>query len=198
MVNKGITMIIAGVDEAGRGPLAGPVVAAAVILNEPIAGITDSKALSESKRERLYEEIINRAVSFSVGISEADEIDRINIHQATLLAMQRAIEGLSLQPYKLLIDGMHAPKTTIPCQCIIKGDLSEMVIGAASIVAKVERDRIMTTLDQQFPQYGFSAHKGYATKQHKQALETHGPCSIHRFSFEPVRLAQREVSHITE
>lgn len=184
-------MIIAGVDEAGRGPLAGPVVAAAVILNAPISGVTDSKLLSASKRELLYKEITNQAVAFSIGICESDEIDRINIHNATLLAMQRAIESLEVKPNKLLIDGMHAPKINIPYECIIKGDLREVTIGAASIIAKVERDRIMVRLDEQFPSYGFSSHKGYATKEHKKALVAYGPCPIHRYSYEPVRAAQR-------
>ncbi len=186
-------MVVAGVDEAGRGPLAGPVVAAAVILNAPICGVTDSKLLSESKREQLYLEIKKQAVSFAIGICEANEIDKINIHNATLLAMQRAIEGLSVRPDKLLIDGIHAPKTSIPSDCIVKGDLNEMVIGAASIIAKVERDRIMQKLDKCFPNYGFSTHKGYATKKHKSALMIHGPCPIHRFSFEPVRVAQSQL-----
>ena len=184
-------MIIAGIDEAGRGPLAGPVVAAAVILNQPIEGVTDSKALSESKREKLYEQIKKMAFSVSVGISEVNEIDKLNIHHATMLAMQRAIEGLDVEPNQLLVDGIHAPRTTIPTQCIIKGDMKEMVIGAASIIAKVERDRIMMSLDDMHPQYGFAAHKGYPTKQHKNALMTYGPCDVHRYSYEPVRLAKR-------
>ncbi|WP_367605827.1 ribonuclease HII [Legionella sp. W05-934-2] len=183
-------MIVAGVDEAGRGPLAGPVVAAAVILQTQIDGITDSKALSHAKREHLYQLIIDKALSFALGIVEAEEIDRINIHQATLLAMKRAIEGLSIQPTKLLIDGLYAPQTSIPSECIVKGDLKETLIGAASIIAKVERDRMMNNFDQQFPQYGFSNHKGYATKEHKLALMKHGPCPIHRYSFEPVIYAK--------
>lgn len=182
-------MIVAGVDEAGRGPLAGPVVAAAVILDSHIVGVTDSKVLSEVKRELLYEQITINAVSYSVGICESNEIDQLNIHQATLLAMQRAIEGLSVLPTQVLIDGVHAPRIKIPCECIIKGDLTEYVIGAASILAKVTRDRIMNELDRKYPQYGFASHKGYATKQHKEALMTFGPSPIHRFSYEPVKMA---------
>lgn len=181
-------MVIAGVDEAGRGPLAGPVVAAAVILSKPIEGVTDSKALSEKKREQLNELIRSQCTCFAIGMATAAEIDHINIHQATLLAMRRAIDGLSIRPDKLLIDGIHAPNTDIHCECIIKGDMKEMVIGAASIIAKVERDRLMYDLDEMYPGYGFGQHKGYGTKAHKAALNRLGPCEgVHRFCYQPVQ-----------
>ena len=191
-------MVIAGVDEAGRGPWAGPVVAVAVILDTPISGVTDSKALSEKKRESLFTEITDNAISYAIGISEASEIDSLNIHQATLLAMNRAINGLTVTPQQLLIDGLHAPQTTIPYQCIVKGDMLEHVIGAASILAKVTRDRMMLQLDEMYPQYGFAKHKGYGTKQHKEAIEKFGPCkAVHRFSYKPIRATLQQL-HLAE
>jgi len=182
--------LIAGVDEAGRGPLAGPVIAAAVILdpNKPIEGLNDSKQLTEKKREELFEIIQERALAFCIARADVDEIDRINILQATLLAMQRAIAGLSICPDLALIDGNQLPLLTCKAQAIIKGDETEPAISAASILAKVARDREMCLLDKQFPEYGFSQHKGYGTKGHLLALEKYGPCILHRRSFAPVKL----------
>jgi ribonuclease HII len=180
---------IAGVDEAGRGPLAGPVVAAAVILNpaKPIAGLADSKQLTEKQREALFVLIQENALAYGVGRAEVEEIDRINILQATLLAMQRAIAALSHLPHLVLIDGNRAPKLICETKTIIAGDQTEPAISAASILAKVTRDREMIILDQQFPLYGFAKHKGYGTKDHLAALKQHGPCLIHRRSYAPVR-----------
>ncbi len=179
---------IAGVDEAGRGPLAGAVVAAAVILDplNPIIGLNDSKLLSEKKRESLFVLIQEKALAWAVGRAEVHEIDHINILQATLLAMQRAINGLKIFPTLALIDGNCAPKLACKTQTIIQGDRTEPAISAASILAKVTRDREMVLLDKQFPQYGFAKHKGYGTKEHLAALEMHGICSIHRRSYAPV------------
>jgi ribonuclease HII len=183
-------ILIAGVDEAGRGPLAGPVVAAAVILdpNRPIEGLNDSKKLTEKKREYLFDVIQERALAFCIASADVEEIDRINILQATLLAMQRAIVGLKIFPDLALIDGNQIPILTCKAQAIIKGDETEPAISAASILAKVSRDREMCLLDKEFPQYGFSQHKGYGTKAHLLALEMYGPCVFHRRSFAPVRL----------
>ncbi|MCC5793092.1 MAG: ribonuclease HII [Legionellaceae bacterium] len=179
-------MRVAGVDEAGRGPLAGPVIAAAVILRKPIEGVTDSKKLSARKREYLAERIKNEALCFAYGRSEVDEIDRLNIHQASLLAMRRAILQLKPQAEQVLVDGSHCPLIDVPCRAIIKGDLTEPAIAAASILAKVLRDHEMLDWDKQFPHYGFAIHKGYPTAQHKAALQSNGPCILHRKSYRPV------------
>jgi len=179
-------MLIAGVDEAGRGPLAGPIIAAAVILDKSIYGLNDSKKLSHKKRLELCNIIESSALSFGLGRCEAHEIDALNIHEATLLAMKRAISKLSHIPERVLVDGKFCPDIDIPCQAIVGGDASEPCISAASILAKVYRDEEMILLDQSFPDYGFAQHKGYPTPAHKDALKTHGPCSIHRKSYQPV------------
>ncbi|MDP3561250.1 MAG: ribonuclease HII [Legionellaceae bacterium] len=176
-------MYIAGVDEVGRGPLAGPVVTAAVILLEPIEGITDSKKLTPKKREQLAEEIQSRALCFAYGRAEVEEIDLLNIHHATLLAMKRAIEGLSIQPTRVLVDGLYIPQVNIPCQAIVKGDSRITEIGAASILAKVLRDEEMRQMDSLYPGYGFAQHKGYPTAFHRQAVQALGRCPIHRMSY---------------
>ncbi|KTD51517.1 ribonuclease HII [Legionella quinlivanii] len=183
-------MNIAGVDEVGRGPLAGPVVTAAVILKHPIDGITDSKKLTPAKREDLAKKIQDYAICFAYGRAEVGEIDRFNIHQATLLAMKRAIEGLNVIPDKVLIDGKHRPLISMPCETVVKGDLLIYEIGAASILAKVARDKEMIELDSLYPGYGFAIHKGYATEMHRNALEKLGPCPIHRRSYSPVAAAE--------
>lgn len=177
---------IAGVDEVGRGPLAGPVVTAAVILREPIEGVTDSKKLTPLKRKQLANIIRERALCYAYGRVEADEIDRLNIHHATLLAMKRAIEGLSIKPDKAMIDGLYIPQVSIPCEAIVKGDSLIMEIGAASILAKVLRDAEMEDMDVLYPGYGFALHKGYPTAFHRHALQELGPCEIHRRSYAPV------------
>ena len=181
--------IIAGVDEAGRGPLAGPVVSAAVILPEnfDIRGINDSKKLSEKKRTALFPVIQSQAIAFGIGIADHGEIDRINILQASLLSMKRAVDDLGLIPDYLLIDGKFTIDSNIDQRPVIKGDTLSLSIAAASILAKVTRDRIMTDLDLQYPEYEFKRHKGYPTKAHKQAILTHGPCPIHRKSFKGVK-----------
>ena len=181
--------LLAGVDEVGRGPLAGPVVAAAVILDpaRPIAGLADSKKLTEKRREQLAEQIRESALAWSLGRAEVEEIDRINILQASLLAMQRAVEGLSVTPQKALVDGNKLPRLSCPAEAIIGGDSSVEVISAASIIAKVARDREMVELDALHPGYGLAKHKGYPTKQHIQALQTLGVTPIHRRSFGPVK-----------
>lgn len=180
--------LIAGVDEAGRGPLAGPVIAAAVILSSKnIPGLADSKTLTEKQRETLFPLIYEHAIAVGVGRAEPEEIDRINILQATMLAMQRAVEGLSLYPHLALIDGNRCPTLRCETIAIIRGDQTESAISAASIIAKVTRDREMVWLDQQFPQYGFAQHKGYGTEMHLSALKRHGPCILHRRSFAPLR-----------
>lgn len=183
--------LIAGVDEAGRGPLAGPVVAAAVILHpaQPIAGLADSKQLTEKERERLFNEIRQKAYAWAVARGRVSEIDTINILQATLLAMQRAVARLTLAPTLILVDGNQCPRFAYPARAIIDGDDLEPAISAASIVAKVLRDRLMRMLDKKYPQYGFAQHKGYATESHVKALRMHGPCKIHRISFRPVQEA---------
>lgn len=179
---------IAGVDEAGRGPLAGPVIAAAVILNPdyPIKGLMDSKQLTEKARDNLFAIIQECSLAWSIGRAEVEEIDHLNILQASLLAMQRAVNSLPMVPHLALVDGNQMPKLSCPAQTIIRGDESEPAISAASILAKVTRDREMLILDKQFPEYGFAKHKGYATKAHFDLLEKYGPCPIHRRSFEPV------------
>ena len=181
--------LIAGVDEAGRGPLAGPVVAAAVILDplRPIDGLADSKILSERKRDSLFEIIKSGALSWSVGMATVEEIDELNILQATLLAMQRAVNGLAIQPDEVLIDGNCLPKLLIPAQAIIKGDSKVKAISAASILAKVERDKIMVDYYQKYPDFSFHLHKGYGTKQHLKEIEQFGFLPIHRKTFNPVR-----------
>ena len=181
--------VIAGVDEAGRGPLAGPVVSAAVVLPESfdVPGINDSKKLSEKKREALFPVIQNQAIAFGIGIADHGEIDRINILQASLLSMKRAVDDLGLTPDYLLIDGKFTIDSDIDQRPVIKGDALSLSIAAASILAKVTRDRIMTGLDLQYPEYGFKHHKGYPTKANKQAILTYGPCPIHRKSFKGVK-----------
>ena len=179
-------MIIAGVDEVGRGPLAGPVVTAAVILKEPIDGLCDSKKISASKRLKLSEQIKKEALCYAYGRAEVDEIDALNIHHATLLAMKRAVEGLSVVPQRVLIDGTHIPKMDIACEAIIKGDQLVAEISAASILAKVARDMEMEQMAKHYPGYGFDAHKGYGTAYHQEKLLELGPCAIHRISYAPV------------
>jgi len=183
--------LVAGVDEAGRGPLAGPVVAAAVVLDDlqTIKGLADSKALSPRRRERLYDEIRAKALCCSVAEASVEEIDRLNILQATLLAMCRAVEGLRLRPQCVLVDGNRLPVLPVQAQAIVKGDARVPTISAASILAKVHRDRLCLALDERHPQYGFAAHKGYPTAEHLQALRRFGPCPAHRRSFGPVRAA---------
>jgi len=181
--------LIAGVDEAGRGPLAGPVVAAAVILDErhPIRGLRDSKLLSAHQRERLFDDIRANALCFSVAQASLEEIDTLNILQATLLAMRRAVLGLRLPPKLVLVDGNQLPILPMRCEAIVQGDRRVAAISAASIVAKVTRDRWCESVDAQFPAYGFGQHKGYATAQHLKALREHGACELHRTTFAPVR-----------
>jgi ribonuclease HII len=182
-------MKVAGVDEVGRGPLAGAVVTAAVILDpkKPIQGLNDSKKLSEKKREYLYEIICERALDYCIGRSEVEEIDSINILQATFLAMQRAVAGLKIRPQQVLVDGNKAPDFGIPAVAIIQGDGKIAEISAASIIAKVVRDREMIKLAERYPNYGFEKHKGYGTKFHLEALTRLGATPIHRNSFAPVR-----------
>lgn len=181
--------LIAGVDEAGRGPLAGPVVAAAVILDprRPIAGLADSKTLSESKRDSLAKIIKEAALSWSIAQASVEEIDALNILQATLLAMQRAINGLSVYPDEVLIDGNRLPDLSMPARAIVKGDSKVQAISAASILAKVERDKIMADIQQQYPDFSFHLHKGYGTKQHIAEIEQFGVLPVHRLTFNPVK-----------
>ena len=186
--------LVAGVDEAGRGPLAGPVVAAAVILDDlqPIAGLADSKVLSPSKRERLFDEIRAKALCCHIAEASVEEIDRMNILQATLLAMQRAVAGLRLRPVRVLIDGNRLPVLDVHAEAVVGGDAKIQAISAASILAKVHRDRLCDTMDQEFPAYGFGTHKGYPTSAHLQALKDHGPCVWHRKTFGPVQSCLQE------
>jgi ribonuclease HII len=181
--------LVAGVDEAGRGPLAGPVVAAAVILDElqPIKGLADSKVLTARRRERLFDEIRAKALCCCIAEASVAEIDALNILQATLLAMRRAVEGLRLKPAKVLVDGNRLPVLKIPAEAIVKGDAKVKAISAASILAKVHRDRLCQRLHEEHPQYGFDGHKGYPTPEHLAALRAHGACLHHRRSFGPVR-----------
>jgi ribonuclease HII len=180
--------LVAGVDEVGRGPLAGDVVAAAVILSDQIPeGITDSKKLSAVRRERLAKEINALAVAWSVGRASVQEIDALNILEASLLAMKRAVESLSVQPGLVLVDGNRLPQWAYEAQAIVGGDALEPAIGAASILAKVQRDSELEALDGQYPQYGFGRHKGYPTREHLEALKVHGVLDIHRRSFGPVK-----------
>lgn len=181
-----MTLCIAGVDEVGRGPLAGAVVTAAVIIDTIIPGITDSKKLTPVKRRELALEIKKQARAYAYGRSEAEEIDRINIHNATLLAMKRAIEQLSICPDKIYVDGLYCPDVSIACEAVVKGDLHVYQIAAASILAKVARDDEMDDMDKLYPGYDFSGHKGYPTAAHRKALINLGPCPIHRRSYAPV------------
>jgi ribonuclease HII len=185
--------LVAGVDEAGRGPLAGPVVAAAVILDDlnPIEGLADSKKLTALRREKLYDEIRAKALCCCIAEASVEEIDRLNILQATLLAMRRAVEGLRLKPAKVLVDGNHLPVLDVLAEAIVKGDAKVPAISAASILAKVHRDRWCVEVDREFPQYGFAAHKGYGTAEHLAALRAHGACPQHRRSFAPVAEVSR-------
>jgi ribonuclease HII len=181
--------LICGVDEAGRGPLAGPVYAAAVILNpqHPIAGLADSKKISEKKRDQLALEIRQHASAWAIATASAEEIDAINILRASLLAMKRAVEALSLQPHEVLVDGLYCPETGLPSRAIVKGDSSVAEISAASILAKTARDAAMIEMHERLPQYGFAVHKGYPTAAHLAALKQHGISAEHRKSFGPVR-----------
>ncbi|ATF86989.1 ribonuclease HII [Burkholderia gladioli] len=185
--------IVCGVDEAGRGPLAGPVVAAAVILDpaRPILGLDDSKALSAKKRELLYHEIVAHSRAWCVASASVEEIDTLNILHATMLAMRRAVEGLSLLPTLAKIDGNRCPTLGIRSEAIVGGDALVPSISAASIIAKVTRDRLLVDLHANFPHYGFDVHAGYGTPKHLAALREHGPCEHHRRSFAPVREALR-------
>lgn len=178
--------LVCGVDEAGRGPLAGPVCAAAVILPEDavIEGLNDSKKLSEKKREALYDVIKEKAIAFCVAYGTLEEIETLNILQATFLAMNRAIDGLAVKPDFALIDGNRVPKDIkIPCETVVKGDGKSMSVAAASVLAKVTRDRLMLEYDKKYPEYDFKKHKGYGTKEHTELIKKYGPCEIHRMSF---------------
>lgn len=181
-------LLVAGVDEAGRGPLAGPVVACALVLPAwtSVPGLDDSKRLSPSRREELYYVLRRVASAVSVGRAEPEEIDSLNIHNATLLAMKRALEGLELRPDYVLVDGRFLPDVDIPGEAVVGGDGRSASIAAASVVAKVERDRLMAEYDRTYPQYGFAKHKGYPTPEHLRALKRHGPCPIHRRTFRGV------------
>ncbi len=183
-----MTLLLCGVDEAGRGPLCGPVVTAAVILDpeNPIVGLADSKKLSEKRRERLAIEIKEKALAWCIAEASVDEIDRLNILHATMLAMQRAVAGLSRVPDKVLVDGNRCPRFDMPCEAIVKGDSLVQEISAASILAKTARDAMLLELDKRYPQYGLAGHKGYPTPAHLAALRAHGACEIYRKSFAPV------------
>ncbi|MCJ0972818.1 ribonuclease HII [Pseudomonas sp. PS1] len=188
--------LVAGVDEVGRGPLCGPVVTAAVILDplRPIEGLNDSKKLSEARREALYEEICEKALAWCIARADVPEIDELNILHATMLAMKRAVEGLSVTPRLALIDGNRCPQLSVPSAPVVQGDAQVPAIAAASILAKVSRDREMCALDLCYPGYGLSAHKGYPTPSHLEALQRLGPSIIHRRSFAPVRVLLEQVS----
>ena len=187
-------MLIAGVDEAGRGPLAGPVTVSAVILSNPIAGLDDSKKLSEQKRMALVDVIKSEALAWSVVHVEVDKIDQINIFQATMLGMQQAVKALDMVPQKVLVDGNKSPDFGVAAEAIVGGDGKIAAISAASILAKTTRDLLMVEMDKAFPNYGFAQHKGYGTKQHVAAIHEYGPCKHHRKSFSPVRdLIQKEL-----
>jgi ribonuclease HII len=193
---------VGGVDEAGRGPLAGPVVAAVVVFSagQTIRGVRDSKQLSAVRRETLAEQIKEQAVGWALGQATVEEIDALNILQATMLAMRRAIEGLGFSPERLQFDGDRAPVLRNyrgVAETIVGGDRTCVAISAASILAKVDRDRAMLALDRNFPNYGFARHKGYATAEHRAALRRFGPCPVHRHSFRPVRLAMNSRGHDT-
>lgn len=183
--------MLAGVDEVGRGPLAGAVITAAVILEKPIEGLMDSKLLTAKKREFLAEKIKAEAIAYAYGRAEVEEIDSLNIHHATLLAMRRAVEGLAVKPTEIIVDGLYAPHfDNLSCSTLIKGDSLVAAISAASIIAKVLRDQEMIEMDIRYPGYGFAQHKGYGTKLHRHALMQLGPCPIHRRSFAPVAQAE--------
>ena len=184
--------LVAGVDEAGRGPLAGPVVAAAVILDpaRPVAGLADSKALTARQRERLDVQIRACARGVAIGEASVEEIDALNILQATMLAMRRAVESLRPPAQRVWVDGNRLPVLTVPAQAIVRGDATVPAISAASVLAKVHRDRLCEALDRAWPVYGFAVHKGYGTRAHLEALARHGACPAHRRSFAPVRAAQ--------
>ena len=183
-------MIVAGVDEVGRGPLCGPVIAAAVILDpdRPIVGLDDSKKISEKKREALFDVICDNALAWSLGRAEVEEIDQLNILHATMLAMARAVEGLSVKPELAYIDGNRCPSLSCRAEAVVKGDSLVPEIAAASIIAKVTRDREMLVMDRDWPGYGIAGHKGYPTKVHLEALRKLGPTPVHRRSFKPVRV----------
>lgn len=189
-----VTGLVAGVDEAGRGPLAGPVVAAAVILDDlhPIAGLRDSKQLSARRRDQLYDEIRAKALCCCIAEASVEEIDQLNILHATMLAMRRAVEGLRLPPAKVLVDGNRLPVLKVPGEAIVKGDAKVAAISAASILAKVHRDRLCEDMHARWPDYGFATHKGYPTAEHLAALRAHGATPVHRRSFGPVRAALQE------
>jgi ribonuclease HII len=181
--------LLCGVDEAGRGPLAGPVVAAAVILHprRPVEGLADSKTLTPRRREELAQEIRSRAIAWAVAAASVEEIDALNILRASLLAMRRAVDALSVKPQRVLVDGLYRPELAIPMRAIVGGDATVAAISAASILAKVARDASMVKLHEEYPLYGFDRHKGYTTDEHLVALRAHGACSVHRRSFAPVR-----------
>lgn len=181
--------LLCGVDEAGRGPLCGPVVAAAVILDpaRPIAGLADSKKLSEKRRSALAIEIREKALAWCIAEASVAEIDRLNILHATMLAMQRAVAGLSVVPARVQVDGNRCPRLDLPCEAVVKGDSLVAEISAASILAKTARDALLVELDRRYPQYGLAGHKGYPTAAHLAALKAHGACEIYRTSFGPVR-----------
>ena len=181
--------LLCGVDEAGRGPLCGPVVAAAVILDpaRPIAGLADSKKLSEKRRNALAAEIREKALAWCIAEASVAEIDRLNILHATMLAMQRAVAGLSVVPGRVQVDGNRCPRLDLPCEAVVKGDSLVAEISAASILAKTARDALLVELDRRYPQYGLAGHKGYPTAAHLAALKAHGACEIYRTSFGPVR-----------
>ncbi|MBL8323974.1 MAG: ribonuclease HII [Rubrivivax sp.] len=181
--------LVAGVDEAGRGPLAGPVVAAAVILDDlrPVKGLADSKAITPRRRERLFDEVRARALCVCIAEASVEEIDRLNILQATLLAMQRAVAGLRLTPHRVVVDGNRLPEFPMPAAAVVKGDAKVAAVSAASILAKVHRDRLCAALHERWPDYGFDGHKGYPTPEHLAALRRHGACPAHRRSYAPVR-----------
>jgi ribonuclease HII len=189
--------LVCGVDEAGRGPLAGPVYAACVVLNpaHPIDGLADSKQLSEKRRDILTLEIKQYAAAWAIAFATVEEIDQLNILQASLLAMQRAVQSLPFTPERVLIDGKHSPHLDCAVQTIVSGDRLIPEISAASILAKTARDAEMLRLHQIYPRYGFDRHKGYPTKAHFAALQQHGPCEIHRQSFAPVKASQQNAAH---
>lgn len=188
-VSNNVSNSIAGIDEAGRGPLAGPVVASSVILGDEhsIEGLADSKKITAKRRDSLFDEIKTNAQAWGLGFASAEEIDEINIHQATLLAMKRAYLAMQQEAEHVYIDGLHCPKIEAPCTAIVKGDQKVAEISAASILAKVTRDRIMEEHHKTLPQYGFNQHKGYPTAKHIAALQEHGPCELHRRSYKPVK-----------
>ncbi|MDH3315529.1 MAG: ribonuclease HII [Gammaproteobacteria bacterium] len=186
---SGLRLLVAGVDEAGRGPLAGPVVAAAVILRDEveIEGIRDSKQLTPSRRESLARLIREQSLAYALGEADVAEIDALNILKASLLAMSRAVASLAVAPHRVLVDGNHLPQVSCEARAIIGGDRLVPAVSAASILAKVARDAMMVELDRRYPEYGFARHKGYPTKAHREALKSYGPCPVHRRTFAPVR-----------